>query len=114
MAFPVCCYPVTESGPIQPELTRNLSDRAGCLDHHLGGFLLKLRREITAFVPCHLIPSFPAKILLDPRPESSGHSTPHRAIGGICVQSCAAPVEAEYAGGAEELGSLTEPRQRVL
>src|ERR1039457_1452661 len=75
MAFPVRGHPVTESGPIQPELTRDLSDRAGCLDHHLGGFLLKLRREITAFVPCHLIPSFPAKILLDPRPESSGHST---------------------------------------
>src|ERR1039458_6012928 len=75
MAFPVRCHPVTESGPIQPELTRDLSNIAGCLHHHLGGFLLELRREITTFLPCHSIPSFPPKILLDPRPESSGHST---------------------------------------
>ena len=74
MAFPVRCHPVTECGPIQPKLTCHLSDRARGLHHHLGGFLLEFRREITAFLPSHSIPSFPAKILLDPRPESSGHS----------------------------------------
>src|SRR5689334_10737990 len=36
------------------------------LHHHPGSFLFELRREITAFLACYLIPSFPAKILLDP------------------------------------------------
>jgi hypothetical protein len=73
MAFPVRLHPVAQGGLIQPELTGDIGDRAGGLYHHPGGFLLELRREITAFLSCHSIPSFPAKILLDPRPESSGH-----------------------------------------
>jgi hypothetical protein len=73
MAFPVCFHPISQGGPIQPELTGNLGDRPGSLRHHPGGFLLELRREITAFLFCHSMPSFPEKILLDPRPGSSWH-----------------------------------------
>src|SRR5436309_7382527 len=82
MAFPVCFHPVTQSGPIHPELTGDLGDRAGSLYHHPGGFLLELRREITAFLTWHSIPSFPEKILLDPRPESSGHPS-RRSAGRV-------------------------------
>ena len=71
--LPGTLHPVSQGGPIHPELTGNLGDRAGSLYHHPGGFLLELRREITAFLSCHSIPSFPVKILLDPRPENSGH-----------------------------------------
>src|SRR5436190_1489641 len=72
MVFPVCFNPVSQGGPIHPEFTGDLGDRAGSLYHHPGGFLLELWREVTALFSWHSIPSFPVKILLDPRPESSG------------------------------------------
>jgi hypothetical protein len=51
MAFPVRFHPVSQGGPIHAELAGDLGDRARRLYHHPGGFLLELRREITAFFP---------------------------------------------------------------
>src|SRR5437763_14355472 len=84
MTLPVRFHPVAQSCFIQPEFPGNISDRPRSLYHHPGGFLLELRREVTAFLPCHSIPSFPVKILLDPVRKARG--TPRE----YCPQAWAA------------------------
>jgi hypothetical protein len=60
MVLPVGFHPESESGTVYPEFLGHLSDRPGEINHHLGGFILKLRRiPFRIIVPRHLIPPFP-------------------------------------------------------
>src|SRR5512135_1687509 len=107
MAFPVRLNPITQGGLIQAQFAGNIGDRAGGLYHHPGGFLLELRREIAALLPCHSIPSFPVKILLDPRPEISGH--PNLLCGGCYVWVCVCPGPGVWPDWAGDVGRLAGP-----
>jgi hypothetical protein len=80
MLLPVRFHPEPESGAVYPEFAGHLSDRPGEVDHHLGGFFLKLRRiPFRILAPRHLIPrSFPSNILLDPCQERTVASAPIR------------------------------------
>src|SRR5258708_38331293 len=60
--FAIGFYPLPQRGFIDPELPRDISDSARCLDDHPGCFPAELMREFPV-LPCHVNPSFPMKIL---------------------------------------------------
>jgi hypothetical protein len=60
MLLPVRFHPESESGAVYAEFLSHLSDRAGEINYHLGGFILKFRRiPFRILAPRHLIPPFP-------------------------------------------------------
>src|SRR5689334_25133413 len=76
MLFPVILHPVAERRLVYVQLSGNMRNRLRSLYHHLGGFLLELRRKLPA-IPGHSIPFLSRRILWDPL--SGNRRAPHQA-----------------------------------
>src|SRR5690242_17642550 len=74
MLVPVIVHPVAELRLVYVQLSGNMRNRLRSLYHHLGGFLLELRRKLPP-IPGHSIPFLSRRILLDPL--SGNRGAPH-------------------------------------
>src|SRR3954452_23028734 len=68
----VLVYPVAECSLVHAELSCDLGDRAGSVDHKSHGLIPELRTEL-AVLPCHSLHHLPGQILLDRGPRTTGH-----------------------------------------
>src|SRR3954465_9320617 len=68
----VLVYPVAECSLVHAELSCDLGDRAGSVDHKSHGLVPELRTEL-AVLPCHSLHHLPGQILLDRGPRTTGH-----------------------------------------
>src|SRR5689334_19968991 len=93
MLFPVILHPVAERRLVYVQLSGNMRNRLRSLYHHLGGFLLELRRKLPT-IPGHSIPFLSRRILLDPLSGNRGAPHFNSGVTGLVI----GPV-VRYAGG---------------
>src|SRR3954469_17310040 len=68
----VLVYPVAECSHVHAELSCDLGDRAGSVDHKSHGLVPELGTE-RAVLPYHSLHHLPGQILLDRGPRTTGH-----------------------------------------
>src|SRR3954463_6097313 len=85
----VLVYPVAECSLVHAELSCDLGDRAGSVDHKSHGFVPELGTEL-AVLPCHSLHHLPGHILLDGGPRTTGRlsSWTRGGLRSWCDGSC--------------------------